>query len=79
MSVKLTNVSGGQLVCDLANNGGTLRLNNKETKIVKDNEVTSHITRLIEHGLVLSKKVVEPKPTTNKKEVAKNGNKEKEE
>lgn len=78
MSMKLTNVSGGQLVCDLANDGGTLRLNNKETKIVKDNEVTNHITRLIEQGLVLSKKVVEPKQPT-KKEVAKNGNKEKEE
>lgn len=67
MSYKLTNISGGQIVCDLATEGKTLRLNNRETKTIKENEITPHIKNLVTKGLILSEDVV-TKTTPKKKE-----------
>lgn len=69
MSYKLTNISGGQIVCDL-NKGKTLRLNNKQSETIKDTEMTPHISNLIAKGLILSVQVSETKTvkkTTKKK------------
>lgn len=64
MSYKLTNKSGGQIVCDLAVEGKTLRLNNKQSKTIKDTEITPHIKNLVSKGLILSEEVKEqPQPT----------------
>ena len=75
MSYKLTNISGGQIVCDLAVQGETLRLNNKQSKTIKDNEMTKHIKNLVSKGLIL----IENIPTETKKITATKGSKEKEE
>lgn len=70
MSYKLTNKSGGQLVCDLAVKGKTLRLNNGKSTVIKDNEITKHIENLVKKRLLLSEKVYDTKATaTVKKEV----------
>ena len=66
MSYKLTNISGGQIVCDLAVKGKTLRLNNKQTKTIKDTEITPHIKNLVSKGLILSEEVTQPHVTTKK-------------
>lgn len=68
MSFKLTNISGGQIVCDLATEGKTLRLDNRQSQTVKDNEITPHIKNLIEKGLILSEEVL--KETKTKKNTA---------
>lgn len=61
MSYKLTNISGGQLVCDLKVGKGkdpkTLRLDNKQSKVVEDTEVTKHIDNLVSKGLLLKEEV----------------------
>ena len=79
MSLKLTNKSGGQIVCDLKVAKGekpkTLRLNNKQSKTILDTEVTKHIETLVSKGLLLAEV---PKQQT-KKESAIRGSKEKEE
>ncbi len=77
MSIKLTNVSGGLLVCDLAVKGKTLRLNNKQSKEVSDIEITKHIDNLVSKGLLL--KEILPVTKSTKKETVKNSSKEKEE
>ena len=80
MSYKLTNISGGQIVCDLAVEGKTLRLNNKQSKTIKETEITKHIKNLVSKGLLLSEQVsVEEAKTTKKKAVQKDSNEEKEE
>lgn len=71
MSYKLTNISGGQIVCDLAVKGKTLRLNNKQTETIKDSEMTSHIKNLVNKGLMLSEEILAEKKST-KKTVQKN-------
>lgn len=76
MSYKLTNISGGQIVCDLAVQGKTLRLNNKQTKTIKENEITPHIKNLVSKGLILSEEVIPPQVT--KKTTASKSSKEKE-
>lgn len=76
MSVKLTNISGGQIVCDLAVQGKTLRLNNKQSKTIKDNEITSHIQNLVAKRLLLSEEVETPQAT--KKETTSTRSKKKE-
>ena len=76
MSYKLKNISGGQIVCDLAIKGKTLRLNNKQTATIKDTEITPHINNLIAKGLILGEKTVE---TKTKKSAQKSSKKEKEE
>lgn len=76
MSVKLTNISGGQIVCDLAVQGKTLRLNNKQSKTIKDNEITSHIQNLVVKRLILSEEVTTPQVT--KKETTSTRSKKKE-
>lgn len=75
MSYKLTNISGGQIVCDLAVEGKTLRLDNKQTTTLKDSEITPHIENLVTKGLILS----EPIETKTVKTTAKSSAKEKEE
>lgn len=77
MSFKLTNISGGQIVCDLAVKGKTLRLDNKKSKTIPDNEMTSHIENMVSKRLLLSEKV--SNETKTKKETAKTSSKEKEE
>lgn len=68
MSCKLTNISGGQIVCDLAVAGKTLRLNNRQSKTIKDTEITPHIKNLVKKGLILSESIAsEKKHTTNTK------------
>lgn len=75
MSYKLTNISGGQIVCDLAVKGKTLRLNNRQTETIKDTEMTPHIKNLITKGLMLSEEVlVESKSTKKRNTVQKNSN-----
>lgn len=77
MSYKITNISGGQIVCDLAVQGETLRLNNKQSKTIKDNEITLHIKNLAFKGLILIEDI--PMETQTKKITTNKGsNKEKE-
>ena len=76
MSYKLTNISGGLIVCDLAVKCKTLRLNNKQSKTIKDNEITPHIKNLVSKGLILSEEVEQPQAT--KKTTASKSSKEKE-
>lgn len=66
MSYQLTNISGGQIVCDLAN-GETLRLNNKESQTVKEAQITPHIWNLEKIGLMICRPV-EPVKARKKKE-----------
>lgn len=49
---KLTNISGGLLVCDL-NHGGTLRLAHKQSTTVPESEITSYILNLIVNYVIL--------------------------
>lgn len=75
MSYKLTNISGGLIVCDLAVKDKTLRLNNKQTKTIKDTEITKHIENLVNKGLMQCESV----ETKIKKNTVSNSKKEKEE
>lgn len=75
MSYKLTNISGGQIVCDLAVEGKTLRLDNKQTTTIKDSEITPHIKNLVSKRLILSETI----ETKTVKTTAKSSVKEKEE
>lgn len=54
--IKLTNKSGGLIVCDLKsknkNNVKTLRLNNNQSTTCSEDEITKHIENLISKGLV---------------------------
>lgn len=70
-NIKLTNISGGQIVCDLAVKGKTLRLNNRQTETIKDTEITPHIENLVTKGLMLSEVLVETKMTKKKSTVPK--------
>lgn len=76
MSYKLTNISGGQIVCDLAVEGKTLRLNNKQTKTIEDIEMTPHIENLVTKELMVSEVVLveETKATKKRSTVQKNSN-----
>ena len=76
MLYKLTNNSGGQIVCDLMSQGNTLRLNNKKSKTVKETEITPHIKNLVNKGLILIEEVKQPQST--KKTTTTNSSKEKE-
>ena len=77
---RLTNISGGQIVCDLVGEDNTLRLDNKQTKTVKDIEITPHINNLVKKGLILSEEVQLEEPNVTKKNsVQKNSKKVKEE
>lgn len=71
MAVRLTNKSGGLIVCDLAD-GTTLRLNNKASDTIEDSAVTKHIKHLVTKGLLLSREV--KSETEKRKEEKKNGN-----
>lgn len=80
MSFKLTNISGGQIVCDLAVKDKTLRLDNKKSKTIKDSEITPHIKNLVSKGLILCEQIVsEETKSTKKSTVQKSSKKEKEE
>lgn len=77
---RLTNISGGQIVCDLVGEDNTLRLDNKQTKTIKDIEITPHINNLVKKGLILSEEVQLEEPNeTKKNSVQKNSKKVKEE
>lgn len=77
---RLTNISGGQIVCDLVGEDNTLRLDNKQTKTIKDIEITPHINNLVKKGLILSEEVqLEESNVTKKNSVQKNSKKVKEE
>ena len=77
MTVKLTNISGGQIVCDLKK--GTLRLNNKQSDTFEENVLTSHVNNLISKGLIRKEAVREKAPVEKsavkkEKEEKENGN-----
>ena len=76
MSYKVTNISGGQLVCDLAVEGKTLRLNNRQSTTIEDNEITQHLKNLEDKGLILNEYVSKE---TKKRNTRKSNSKEKEE
>ena len=79
--MKVTNISGGLLVCTLAN-GKTLRLDNKKSTDLPDSAITPYLEGLSKRGYVRMKST--PRPTNhtvektvkkeNKKEVDNNGN-----
>lgn len=73
MKVTLTNISGGQLVFNLAD-GKTLRLNNKQSDIITESQVTKHIKNLVQKRLLLSKreevKVVDRQVKKKKEEIS---------
>ena len=81
--LRLTNNSGGQMVCDLFGERKTLRLNHKESDVIQETEVTTHITNIIAKGLLLSEVITEVEPTVveniKKSTSKKSGSKEKEE
>lgn len=66
MSYQLTNISGGQIVCDLAN-GETLRLNHKESQTVSEALITPHIKNLEKLGLMMCRPI-EPVKAKKKEE-----------
>ena len=78
MLYKLTNISGGQLVCDTAIKGKTLRLNDKQSETIKDTEMTPYIERQVKMGIILSE-IVSEETKPIKTAVSKNSKKEKEE
>lgn len=49
---RLTNISGGLLVCDLSDKT-SLRLNHKQSAVVSESKLTSHIWNLIENYIIL--------------------------
>lgn len=55
MSYKMTNISGGQIVCNLRE--GTLRLKNKQSKVIQESQMTKHIDNLGKKGLLLIEQV----------------------
>ena len=57
---KLTNISGGQIVCDLAT-GDTLRLNYKESQTITEEEMTPYIRNLEAKGLMIVREVTSSK------------------
>lgn len=57
MSVRLTNNSGGQIVCDLKTK--TLRLDNKKSMTIQESEVTPYIETCIKKGLILRESIQE--------------------
>ena len=71
--LKLTNIMGGQLVCDLATEGKTLRLDDRQSETINDNEITPHILHLEECELILIEEVsvVETPKEKTKKTTAK--------
>lgn len=79
MSVKLTNISGGQIVCDLKGDKKTLRLDNKKSTTIEDTEMTPHIEHLVQCGLMLSEKVVVEETPATKTTSKRSASKEKEE
>lgn len=79
MSYKITNISGGQIVCDLAIKGKTLRLNNKQSEVIKNNEITPHIHNMMNKKLVLIEEVNNETKSIKKETVKKSNSKEKEE
>lgn len=58
-NVKLTNRCGGELV-DTLKSGTTLRLRNKMSATINEEELTPHIETLVSRGLVL-KEIIVPK------------------
>lgn len=50
---KLTNISGGLLVCDLNTEGKTLRLLHKQSVTLPESEITFHIWNLIVNYIIL--------------------------
>lgn len=74
MSYKLTNISGGQLVCDLAVKGETLRLDNKKSKTIKDNEMTPHIMNMSNKKLILIEKISNETKSVKKETTKKSKN-----
>ena len=50
---KLTNISGGLLVCDLNTLGKTLRLQHKQSIIIPESEITPHMWNLIVNYIIL--------------------------
>lgn len=60
MSIKLTNISGGQLVCDLKTK--TLRLDNKKSETIQEVEMTPYIETCVKKGLLVSEKIQEEIP-----------------
>lgn len=79
MSYKLTNVSKGQIVCDLAKEGSTLRLNVGKSQTIKDDEITPHIMNLVSKGMILSEEVSKEIISKKKAVSKKNSNNDKEE
>lgn len=81
MSYRLTNKSGGQIVCDLSVKGKTLRLNNGKSTVIMDNEITKHIENLCKKGLMMRERISESKATTTttKKDTAKSSDKKEKE
>lgn len=70
--LKLTNIMGGQLVCDLATEGKTLRLDDRQSETINENEITPHILHLEECELILIEEVsVETPKEKTKKTTAK--------
>lgn len=71
MFYTVTNLVNGQLVCDLATEGKTLRLNSRETVTISEEDFTAHIKNLAEKGIVKVTELVEEtsdnKKTYNKK------------
>ena len=71
MFYTVTNLVNGQLVCDLATEGKTLRLNSRETITIGEEDFTAHIKNLAEKGIVKVTELVEEtsdnKKTYNKK------------
>lgn len=82
-TVTLTNLSGGLIVCDLKcrdkdkSKVKTLRLNNRQSTICDEGEISSHLDTLIKKGFV-RKTAVKGKPAEKvenmKKEEKQNGN-----
>lgn len=62
---RVMNISGGQLVCTLADKKTTLRLNNKASENVSEDLMTKHLFNIEKQGLIkLEQTSTDTKQTT---------------
>ncbi len=72
---KLLNLSGGQLVCTL-NSGKTLRVDDRKTEEISDEDRVGYIEHLESEGLVKCTKIVTEEPAVSPKKSKKQNEKE---
>lgn len=50
---KITNLTSGEIVCNLATKGKTLRVESKSTQTIEDTEMTPYLFNIENKGLIM--------------------------